>query len=200
HPELQRVREQAAAAAEILRREEHEREQLTEGPSRVYEEAQLALLKQEPVVTSLRAKAEALRAQLDRQQGGLKTFNENSLRLARLEREFSLQESHYRRYAENLEQAQIDRALEAERISNISLMQPATYEMEPVRPRLLVNFGVGLLVAVFGSLGLALLAERLDPSVRTPEDVEQRLGLPLLASVPELDPRRLALSGREANP
>src|SRR5262249_5440215 len=71
HPELQRVREQAAAAAEILRREEHEREQLTEGPSRVYEEAQLALLKQEPVVTSLRAKAEALRAQLDRQQGGL---------------------------------------------------------------------------------------------------------------------------------
>src|SRR5207245_1344504 len=140
-PELQRLRQNAAAAKEILSRDEQDRQQVQEGPSRVYEEAQLALLREEPVLSSLRAKAESLRAQLDQQRAELKTLNENSLRVNRQEREFGLQESHYRRYAENLEQAQIDRALEAERITNISVVQPATYEIEPVQPRLLLNVG-----------------------------------------------------------
>src|SRR5207237_6229247 len=141
-------------------REEQEREQFQEGPSRVYEEAQLALLKDEPMLSSLRAKADSLRAQLDQQRAEFKALNENTLRVARLEREFGLQESHYRKYAENLEQAQIDRALEVERISNISVVQPATLEIEPVQPRLLPNFGVGALLAVLGSFGLAVQAER----------------------------------------
>ncbi len=105
-----------------------------------------------------------MRAQLDQQRTELKALNENSLRVARQEREFGLQESHYRRYAENLEQAQIDRALETERITNISVVQPATYEIEPVQPRLLLNFGVGALLAVLGSLGLMVQAERRNPA------------------------------------
>src|SRR5439155_6681219 len=138
HPELKRLHQQAAAAKEVLGREEQEREQFQEGPSRLYEEAQLALLKDEPMLSSLRAKADSLRAQLDQQRAEFKALNENTLRIARLEREFGLQESHYRKYAENLEQAQIDRALEVERISNISVVQPATLEIEPVQPRLLL--------------------------------------------------------------
>lgn len=198
HPELERVRQQAAAAQDILRHEEQPREQTTEGPNRVYEETQIALLRQEPVLASLRARAEALRAQLDQQRGELRALNESSLRVARLEREVGLQESNYRRYAENLEQAQIDRALEAERISNISIVQPATYDPIAVRPRLLLNCGLGLLFAVLGSVGLALVAERLDRSVKTPGDVERRLGLPVLASVPLLTTRSLASNGNEA--
>jgi uncharacterized protein involved in exopolysaccharide biosynthesis len=200
HPDVRRVRQQAAAARELLRQEEHEREQLTEGPNRIYEEVQLALLKQEPALASLRAKADTLRAQLDQQRGELKSLNENSLRVARLERELALQESHYRRYADNLEQAQIERALEAGRLSNISLVQPATYDPIPVRPRLLLYFGLGLLLAVFGSLGVALAAERLDPSVKTPQDLEKQLGLPVLATVPYVRIRPVALSGKEAMP
>src|SRR5205807_9456619 len=92
-----------------------------------------------------------------------------------------LQESHYRRYAENLEQAQIDRALEAERISNISIVQPPTYDPEPVRPRLPVYFGLGLFVAVLGSLGLAVLAEHRNPAPRPPAEPDALGGFPALA-------------------
>lgn len=179
HPDLERVRQQVAAAKDILHHEEQGREQLTEGPNRVYEEAHMALLKLEPTLAALRSKAETLRAQLDHQRAEFKTLNENSLRIARLERELGLQDSLYRRYAENLDQAQIDRALEAGRMSNISIVQPATYDINPVRPRLQVYFGLGLLLAVFGSLGLALLAERLHPSVKTPEDLEKRQEVPV---------------------
>jgi uncharacterized protein involved in exopolysaccharide biosynthesis len=198
HPELERVRQQASAAREILRQEEHDREQLTEGPSRLYEETELAVLRQEPVLTALRAKADALRAQLDQQRAEFKTFNENSLRIARLERDLGLQESHYRRYAENLEQAQIDRALEAERISNISVVQPATLEANPVRPRWLVNLGIGVLLAVVGSLVLAYVVERLDPTVKCAAEIESVVGLPVLAAAPRLESFAPARNGTEA--
>jgi uncharacterized protein involved in exopolysaccharide biosynthesis len=167
HPDLQRVHQQAAAARDILRREEQEREQLTEGPNRIYEETELALLKEEPVLASLRAKVESLKAQWEQQRAECKSLNENILRLTRLEREFGLQESHYRRYAENLEQSQIDRALAAERISNVSVVQPATYDIEPVQPRLLVNFGLGLCMALLGSVGLSVQLDRRETPLKT---------------------------------
>jgi uncharacterized protein involved in exopolysaccharide biosynthesis len=160
HPEIEKVRQQAAAAQEILAHEAHDREQTTEGPNRLYEETQLSLLRQEPQVTALRAKAASLKAQLAEQQVELKALNDNGLKVARLEREISLQDAHYRRYADNLEQAKIDRALEAERISNISIVQPATSDIEPVRPKLLVNFGVGLVLALAAGLGLAYWSDR----------------------------------------
>jgi uncharacterized protein involved in exopolysaccharide biosynthesis len=159
HPEIEKVRQQSAAAQQIINKDAKEREQTTEGPNRVYEETQLALLRQEPQVTVLRAKSAALATQLAEQRGELKSLNDNGLRVARLERDVALMDSHYRRYAENLEQAQIDGALEAERISNISIVQPATVDVEPVRPRLPVNFAAGLLLALAAAAGVAYLAE-----------------------------------------
>jgi uncharacterized protein involved in exopolysaccharide biosynthesis len=188
HPEIEKVRQQAAAAKEILDHESANREQITEGPNHIYEEAQLALFRQGPVITALRAKAGGLRAQLDEQKTELRALNDNDLRIHRQEREVALQESQYRRYAENLEQAQIDQALEAERLSNISIIQPATLEIEPVRPRVLVNFLVGLMLAFAIGAGVAFVAERLDRSVKSRTDLEAQLGLPVLGSVPHMGP------------
>jgi polysaccharide biosynthesis protein PslE len=200
HPDLKRVRQQAASAKAILVREDQEREQLTEGPDRVYEETQLALLKEEPVLSSLRAKADTLRAQLEQQRTEFKALNENSLRITRLEREFGLQESHYRRYADNLEQAQIDRALEAERISNISVVQPATYDIEPVQPRPLLNFGLGTLLAVLGSVILALQAEHRQRALKVREDAEKQRRIPVLEAMPGLSSSALAVKVGGRNP
>jgi uncharacterized protein involved in exopolysaccharide biosynthesis len=200
HPDLKRVRQQAAAAKNILVREEQDREQLTEGPDRVYEETQLALLKEEPVLSSLRAKVEILRSQLEQQRLGFKALNENSLRIARLEREFGLQESHYRRYADNLEQAQIDCALEAERMSNISVVQPATYDIEPVQPRPLLYLGLGTFLAVLGSLGLALQAEHTLRAQKTREDAEKQRRIPVLESMPVLSTSALTAKAGARHP
>ena len=198
HPDVQRLRRQASAAKDLLTQVEQDREQVTEGPNRVYEEAQLQLLKDEPLLSSLRAKAESLRAQLEQERAEFRALNENSVRLLRLEREFALQETTYRRYAENLEQAQIDRALEAERISNISVVQPATYDAKAVWPRLPVHLGLGVLLALAAAAGLALLCERLDPSLKTREEVQRSLGQPVLATV--VSAQRCSTNGGSSPP
>jgi uncharacterized protein involved in exopolysaccharide biosynthesis len=200
HDEVKRVHKQADEAEQLLRQDATDREQVTEGPNRVYEETELALLRQEPVIIALKAKAEALKTQLGEQQGALRVLNDNDLRVQQLERERQLQEGSYRRYAENLAQAQVDRAMEAERISNVSIVQPATYEVEPVKPKVLINFAIGLVLALACGLGVPFLAERLDRSVKTPADVEARLGLPVLGSVPLTYARPAAVNGIEVLP
>ncbi len=160
HPDVQLTRQQVAAAKLILAREEGEREQVTTGPNRLHEEVQAALLRQEPVVASLRARTAALGGQLAGERDRMKSLNDNHLRIARLQREVELQESDYRKYAGSLEQTQIDRALEQGKISNVHVVQPATCDLKPVRPRVVLTLGLGLVLAMAGAIGLAMLAEK----------------------------------------
>ncbi len=189
HPEVRQLRRQVAAARALLEKEERDREQVTVGPSREYEELRLELARKEPAAEALKAKAESLRGQLDKAIAGVKALNEDRMRFDDLKREAEMQSARYRKYADALEQAQIDRALQAERISNVSIVEPATFDAVPVRPRRLLYLAAGLLLAVLASLGAAWLAEYLDHPARTADDIEKRLGLSALAEIPAIAPR-----------
>jgi uncharacterized protein involved in exopolysaccharide biosynthesis len=196
HPAVAQTREQLQQAQEVWNREERSRSQVTTGPNRAHEETKLALLAQQPVLASLEAKAEALLAHLDQERGELAQLNANDVRLARAQRELELQEEEYKKYAGNLEQARIDQELELERISNVNVLQPATYQPKPVRPHKLLNLALGLLIGIFGAAGWAIAAEGLDHSLQSPEDIESKLGLATLASVPRLRPEHFAAHER----
>lgn len=72
-------------------------------------------------------------------------------------------------------------------VNNISIVDPANVPQSPSSPKLLIN----LIVSLLGGLGLgALLAfvlEQIDEAIADPAEVERRLGLPLLGSVPKLE-------------
>jgi uncharacterized protein involved in exopolysaccharide biosynthesis len=159
HPELQSVQKQAQAVRDILRQEERTLEQTTVGPNRLYEEGQVALLRQEAALAALEAKLESLERELNQERTALRTLTENEVELTRLQREVDLLKTSYLKYAQNVEQTQIDRALEEEKISNISVMQPATYDAKPVKPRWTFNLAAGFLLALTAGFSLAWLAE-----------------------------------------
>lgn len=159
HPELVLTRQQTAAAIALLAKEEAAREQVTTGPNKTREEAELSLLRQEAALTSHRARAAALEGQLALERVRLKVFTGDQLRLAKLQREADLLDSHYRRFADNLERSQIDQSLEAQKLSNVSVIQPATFDVKPVRPNKLLNAAIGFLLATIGAVGLAVLLD-----------------------------------------
>jgi uncharacterized protein involved in exopolysaccharide biosynthesis len=188
--EVAQVRQQIAEAKAILGAQKPTRAETTTGPDPNYQQGQLTLLREEPLLASLDAKTETYRAQLKELRGQLTAFNETNMRLKQLMREIEIQDASYRKYVGNLDQARIDEALAAERISSINVAQPATYESKPAHPRPIVNVGVGLFLGIFGGLGLAFFVEYKDRSLQTPDEVAQLLGLRVLAELPRLKGRR----------
>ena len=196
HPRLRAIREELAATRAEADREQPERTHVKETPDANYESARGALLGEEPVLASLSARAKSLDGKLAGLRGQLKTLNEHETQIARLTREIELRDQDYRKYAANLEQARIDEALEAGMMSNISVVQPATLEPRPVWPRKTLVLALALIVGVGGAFGIALAAEYVDHSFRTPEDIERRLQIPTLVSIPRMDREALKLNGR----
>jgi succinoglycan biosynthesis transport protein ExoP len=68
--------------------------------------------------------------------------------------------------------------------SNIRWVDPAMVPSTPTRPAKTRNIALSFLVGLVGGIGLALLREYLDNTVKTPDDVETLARLPSLAVVP----------------
>jgi uncharacterized protein involved in exopolysaccharide biosynthesis len=131
--------------------------------------------------------ADAERSTLDAE---LATLNDQEFELAQLERKVDLLEGKYRMHVEKLEQARVNEALGRERISNVKVAQPATLVRKPDAPKKALVLALGLILAGGGAIGLAFVSEVLDQTLRTTDQVEAQLGLPVLLSLPERKRRR----------
>ena len=68
--------------------------------------------------------------------------------------------------------------------NNIRIVDPAIVPAAPVLPRKLINLAVGLVGGALMGLLLVFVMEFLDQTIKTSEDLEKKLGLPLLGFVP----------------
>jgi uncharacterized protein involved in exopolysaccharide biosynthesis len=189
---VQEIRRQIAEAQALLSKEKQTRTQVTIGPNQAYKQIEAALLVEKATLSSLQAKAGVVQEQLKTVVGELKTINDSETKLSRVQREMSIQETNYRRYYEKLEQARIDQALEIGKISNVSIVQPATFPMRPIKPNKMRNLALGLFLGLFGGIGLAFFSEYIDHTFRRPEDIVQRLELPTLAVIPSTSKKEIA--------
>jgi capsular exopolysaccharide synthesis family protein len=70
--------------------------------------------------------------------------------------------------------------------SNIRILDAAVLPGGPVRPNRRRDVGMGMLLGLALGIGLALFLEYLDSTLKTPEDVRNHLGVPLLGVIPEV--------------
>lgn len=137
---------------------------------------------------SIRTEYEAARAtenQLIAQVNTLKsdTLSEqdSSVQYALLEREADTNRQLYDELLQRFKQLNAAAGVSA---SNISIIDQAQVPVEPSSPNLLFNLGTGLLLGCFIAGGAVFLKTELDDSIRVPEDVTQKLDLPLLGVIP----------------
>jgi len=76
------------------------------------------------------------------------------------------------------------------KVDNVSLLNQAKLMDNPVpiKPNKLMNIAIAFILGLFVAVGLALMLELLDDSVKTEADIERLLGLPTLAAVAKLKP------------
>ncbi len=131
---------------------------------------------------------------LERQEGGEATLYESSRKRAvelnlkelefhRLDRLRAQNEKLYGLLIEQLKEADLRRMMNT---NNIRMVDPPTEPKEPVAPRISVNVMFGLLGGLLSGIALALAREQLDNTIKTPETVEQKLGVTFLGLLPEI--------------
>lgn len=81
------------------------------------------------------------------------------------------------------EAARVDQGLDRQRIFNVSIVQSPSVPALPVHSAWWYLIYGGLL-GIFAGAGAALGADRLDPTLRTADEVESELRLPVLAVMP----------------
>jgi uncharacterized protein involved in exopolysaccharide biosynthesis len=99
-------------------------------------------------------------------------------------REAKADEANYLLYLSKREQERTSDALDKKSIANVAIAVPAVTPILPAHSPWMVMF-LGLFGAVLASIVAAYLAEYLDPSFRTPEEVTDTLKMPVLATMPK---------------
>ena len=124
---------------------------------------------------------ELLNKALDDQKGEVSVMSGKMIQYNILKREAEANKALYDSLQTKLKEAQISSGLKS---SNIRIVDPAMVPSTPSRPAKGRNIALAFLVGLVGGIGLALLREYLDNTVKTPDDIENLVGLPSLAVVP----------------
>ena len=123
-----------------------------------------------------------LTQRLDQQKAEANQMAEKLVEYNILKREAEANKSLYDGLMTKLKETAISQGL---RSSNIRVVDPAMIPSTPARPAKARNVMLAFLVGLVGGIGLALLREYLDNTVKTPDDVETLARLPSLAVVPQ---------------
>lgn len=74
-------------------------------------------------------------------------------------------------------------------INNISVVDTADVPQKPSSPRLFLNLALSILIGLGLGALVAFALEQMDEAIADPAELERRLGLPLLGSVPKVEGR-----------
>ncbi|MDZ7957619.1 MAG: polysaccharide biosynthesis tyrosine autokinase [Aulosira sp. DedQUE10] len=87
-------------------------------------------------------------------------------------------------YDQLLKQLQEVEVLENQNIGNSRVISDALVSDKPVSPIIPLNLGLGGVLGIFLGLGIALMLEVMDNSLKTIEEVKRLLNYPLLGTIP----------------
>lgn len=142
-----------------------------------------------------KAKEASLRHQFAQGKGEALALSEKAIQYGVLKREV---ESNQQMYEALLKRVKETSIIEEVRPFNISIIDRAEIPRSPVKPRKFLNILLSIIVGIFGGVGIAFFLEYLDDTFKTPDDVEEKLSVPLLGVIPlmngsELQDKKLEL-------
>ena len=120
---------------------------------------------------------------LDRQKQQAYKLNGAAIQYAILRRDVESSRDLYEGLLKKLKEAGILAGLKS---SNINIIDPASVPVEPMEPKIPLNIGLGCLGGLLLGVALAFVAENVDTSIRTPEDIESYCSMPSFGIIPSV--------------
>jgi polysaccharide biosynthesis transport protein len=114
-------------------------------------------------------------------------LNEKEIQYLALQRETETNQQLYDSIAKRMKETGVTGGLET---NNVRVVETATAPTAPIRPRKAWNLGLSIVVGLGLGIAVAIAIEYFDTTVRTPDDVERYLGLPVIGIVPKFEAKR----------
>ncbi len=128
-----------------------------------------------------------IRTALDAQKKKVLEIKKQRDEISVLQREVENAQKAYDLTAQRLVQTNLESQTQQ---TNIVVLNPAVEPVEPSSPKLLLNTLLSIFVGALLGVGLALLLELLNRRVRSPEDIVEALGLPVIGYLDAADARK----------
>lgn len=77
--------------------------------------------------------------------------------------------------------------IEIKKVDSVSIVDTAVTPTDPVKPNKKLNILIAFVVGLMASVGLVFLLEYMDNTVKTSDDVEKLLGIPVLGVIPNYE-------------
>lgn len=123
-------------------------------------------------------------------QKGVEEYNlkltilpDTEIELARYERAFRINAKIHSLLVEKFEDAKI---AEQAKMGNIRIIDEAVAPEKPIKPKKKLNIVIGFVFGLAFGVGTALLLHTLDTRIKTMEDIEKIVKLPVLGTIPHI--------------
>ena len=183
---VQEVQQQIEQTLDAIAKAEKSptREETTDrNPS--YDWLRSELTKSSAELATLHARENETRDVISQYQAQLSTIDANGATQENLTREVKEAEGNYLLYVQKREEARIGDALDRQKIVNVAIAEAATVPALPTHSPWLLTLFFGTLFSAIVSPGLAFAVDYFDPSLRTPDEIRNIVGIPVLAALPK---------------
>jgi uncharacterized protein involved in exopolysaccharide biosynthesis/Mrp family chromosome partitioning ATPase len=139
-------------------------------------------------IAALQTRIEFLQTKLSQTWNEATNFESVEANISELKQRKESAESNLKYFSDHLERSHIDEALNEGKASNISIIQSPTPPLKGWSKQFKKKLGMLAAGGIVAGLALAFGLELfLDRSVKRPSDIENKLGLPVFISIPNLE-------------
>jgi len=152
----------------------------------IYQSLLAQIVTLETNTISLDTKKEAIAKTIIEYENRLEKLPEKELQLARLERAVKVSENIYLLLLEKYQEARINEVME---LGDIRIIDHALAPDGPIKPNKKLNLAIGGILGLMVGVMLAFFGEYMDNTIKTTDDIERYLGLPVLGLIPKITPK-----------
>lgn len=163
HLAVQRKREELDELRIIFEKQQAARSHTTTTKNPTRDSLQLDLMRAEADLRGQLARVDSYREEYRSAMADLTELNAQEVRLRELERALSLATQNLETYATKREESRMNLALDSEKISNVKVVQDATYVFKPKTPRFGRTAALGMILALTVGFAGVLIHHHLDP-------------------------------------
>jgi len=113
----------------------------------------------------------------------LSQLNDGEMHVVELKRDRDMAERNYLSYAVRSEDSRISRELDRDSVSNVSVLTPPVASSQPIYPKKKTMFLISIVAGLLLGIGLALVLEYFDDTIRGSQDKVEIQGWEILGHV-----------------